>query len=181
MSSPFLGEIRMFACNFAPKGWALCNGQLLAINTNTALFSLLGTTYGGNGTQNFALPNLQSAFPLHQGQGTGLSAYTIGEIGGTPSVTLTVNQIPTHTHTFNATTTSANAAAIGPSLVPAAPTASGATAYAVSQASDPTLVAQTLAPGAVAIAGGSQPHSNLMPSLCITFCIALVGIYPSRS
>jgi microcystin-dependent protein len=181
MASPFLGEIRMFSCDFAPKGWALCNGALLAINQNQALFVLVGTDYGGNGLQTFGLPNLQSSLALHQGTGTGLSTYTIGEPGGVASVTLTSNQIPLHTHTFNAATNAATAAAISTAVVPATPTASGATAYVVSQAADPPLVAQALASGAVAIAGGSQPHSNLMPSLCITFCIALQGIFPTQN
>jgi microcystin-dependent protein len=180
MASPFLAEIRMFSCDFAPKGWALCNGALLAINQNQALFALVGTDYGGNGQQSFGLPNLQSSLALHQGTGTGLSTYTIGVPGGVANVTLTSNQIPIHTHTFNAATTAADEPAISLAVVPATP-ASGATAYVVSQGADPALVAQTLATGVVADAGGSQPHSNLMPSLCITFCIALQGIFPSQS
>lgn len=181
MTTQFLGEIRMFSFNFAPKGWAFCNGQTVAISANTALFSLIGTFYGGNGTTNFNLPNLQSTLALHQGIGAGLSPYTIGQSGGVENVTLTASEIPPHAHTFNATTASATSGTIGSTLVPATPTATGATAYAVSQASDPGLVAQTFAAGAVATAGGSQPHSNVMPLLCLTFCIALVGIFPSRN
>ena len=181
MSSFYLGQISMFGFNFAPKDWAFCNGQTLPINQNQALFSLLGTYYGGNGATTFALPNLQSNLALHQGQGTGLSPYIIGQTGGVEAVTLATNQMPSHSHTFNATTAAATAAAIGTSLLPATPTASDGTAYAVSQAADPALVPQTLAAIAVAPIGGSQPHNNVMPSLCISFCIALVGIFPSRN
>jgi microcystin-dependent protein len=179
MASPFLGEIRMFSSNFAPKGWALCNGTLLPINQNPALFDLLGTNYGGDGRATFGLPNLQSSLALHQGSGAGLSTYTIGEPGGVEDVTLSQTLIPSHTHTFNASTAAATAAAIGNTLMPATPTASGATAYVV--AADPSLVAQVLAAGAVTTVGGSQPHTNLMPSLCITFCIALQGIFPTQN
>lgn len=180
MSDPFLGEIKMVSFNFPPKGWAFCDGQLLPINQNQALFSLLGTTYGGNGTTNFSLPNLQASVPVHQGQGPGLEDYIIGQPGGSETVTLIQSTVPSHSHTFNVTTATATSAAIGAGLVPAKPTATNASAYAVSQ-SPPGLMAQTLASGACAVAGGSQPHLNLMPSLVINFCIALQGIFPSRS
>jgi microcystin-dependent protein len=180
MSNQFLGEIKMISFNFPPKGWAFCNGQALSIQQNQALFSLLGTFYGGNGTTTFSLPNLQSSVPVHQGQGAGLQPYNIGQPGGSESVTLIQSTVPSHSHTFNVTSATATSAAIGTGLVPAKPTAANASAYAVSQ-SPPGLTAQTLASGACAVAGGSQPHLNLMPSLVINFCIALQGIFPSRS
>jgi len=179
MASPFLAQILMFGGNFAPKNYAFCNGQLLAINQNQALFSLLGTTYGGNGTTNFALPNLQSSLPLGFGQGPGLSNYVQGQTGGSASVTLTQSTTPAHSHTFNATTTSASSATIGSTLVPAKPTVTNASAYAAG--SSPALVLDPMAANACGVAGGSQPHSNLMPSLCITFAIALNGVFPSRN
>src|SRR6185437_6642496 len=121
MADPFLGEIRMVGWNFAPNGWALCNGQLLAINQYTALFSLLGTTYGGNGTTTFALPNLQSRLSVHQGQGPGLSSYALGQNGGTPNVTLDATTIPAHQHALNATNTAATTPTIANNLLPAKP------------------------------------------------------------
>ena len=180
MGTPFLGEIKMVSFNFPPKGWAFCNGQTLSIQQNTALFSLLGTYYGGNGVTTFELPNLQSSVPVHQGQGPGLEDYIIGQTGGSETVTLIQSTVPSHSHFFNVTTATATSAAIGTNLVPAKPTATNASAYAVSQ-SPPGLVAETLASGACTFAGGSQPHLNLMPSLVINFCIALQGIFPSRN
>lgn len=179
MSEPFLGQITMVSFNFPPKGWAFCNGQLLPINQNQALFSLLGTTYGGNGTINFALPNLQSQVPMHFGQGPGLSPYVLGQVGGAATATLNTGTIPTHAHALNVTTASASAAAIGNTLLPAVPTVANAAFYAVPGA--PTLETQTMAANSVGTAGGSQPHNNMMPSLCINFVIALQGIFPSRS
>ena len=179
MATPFLGAISMISFNFPPKGWAFCNGQILPINQNQALFSLLGTTYGGNGTQTFQLPDLQNQVPIHFGQGPGLSNYTQGQAGGTETVTLTTTTIPTHTHTLNVTTTNATAAAIASNLLPAVPTVASATFYAVS--GSPSLETQNLASTSVSTAGGSQPHNNLMPSLCINFVIALQGIFPSRN
>jgi microcystin-dependent protein len=179
MSSPYLAQILMFSGNFAPKNYALCNGQTLSIQQNQALFSLLGTTYGGNGVQTFQLPNLQSSLPLGFGQGPGLSFYNLGQTGGNASVTLTQSTIPTHSHTFNATTTIASAPAIGSTLLPAQPTVTSASAYAAG--SSPALVLDAMATNACGVAGGSQPHNNLMPSLCITFAIALAGVFPSRN
>jgi microcystin-dependent protein len=178
MSNAFLGQISMFGGNYAPRGWALCNGQLLSIAANSALFSLLGTTYGGNGVNTFALPNLQSQLPVHMGQGPGLSNYQLGQTSGVTSVTLTQSTVPSHTHTLQATTAAATSPSIAGNLLPATPPAGGAAFYAVSQAS-PGLAPQSIA--GIATAGGSQPHSNLMPSLCITFIIALQGIFPSRN
>jgi microcystin-dependent protein len=180
MSNAFLGQITMFAGNYAPRGTAFCNGQLLSIAQNSALFSLLGTTYGGNGVNTFALPNLQSSITVHQGQGPGLSNYILGQTAGSASVTLDQNTTPTHMHTFNATQSNASSASIGNTLLAGKPTVSGGELYAVQQAGLP-LQYQNMNPAACANAGGSQPHTNLMPSLCITFIIFLQGIYPSRN
>jgi microcystin-dependent protein len=179
MSQPFLGQITMVSFNFPPRGWALCNGQLLPINQNQALFALLGTTYGGNGTTNFALPNSQSRIPMHFGQGPGLSAYVLGQAGGTTAVTLNTTTIPSHGHLLNVATANASAAAIAGTLLPAVPTVTKAAFYAIP--GTPALQAQTLASNSVGNAGGNQPHSNLMPSLTINFIIALQGIFPSRN
>jgi microcystin-dependent protein len=181
MTQPFLGQMMMFCGNFPPKGFAFCNGQLLAISQNTALFSLLGTFYGGNGTTNFALPNLQGSVPVHMGQGPGLSPYVIGQAGGTQNVTVTAAAMPLHSHIFNAST--ANATGPSPSgLVPAKPTAANAAAYAVSQSSPyPALAPQVMNPQSCSIVGGSQPHNNMMPTLFISFVIALQGIFPARN
>jgi microcystin-dependent protein len=182
MSNAFIGQISIFAGNFAPKNWALCNGQILPINQNQALFSLLGTTYGGNGQTTFALPNLQSQLAVHQGQGPGLSGYVMGQTAGSSSVTLGLSTMPAHSHTFNVTTANASAAAIASNRLPAKPTVASAAFYAVSQSAPaPALQPQTLAATAVGTTGGSQPHTNLMPSLCLTFVIALQGIFPSRN
>jgi|SRR6185437_259649 microcystin-dependent protein len=180
MSEPFLGQISMFGGNFAPRGWALCNGQLLPIVQNQALFALLGTTYGGNGQTTFALPDLQSRLAVHMGQGVGLSAYNLGQTGGVSSVTIDQTTMPTHSHTFNATTANAGAAAIASNLLPATPTVTNAAFYAMAPGA-PALQGQTLAANSCGTAGGGQPHDNLMPTLSITFIIALQGIFPSRN
>jgi len=179
MSSFYLGQITMFGFGFAPKGWALCNGQTLSIQQNTALFALLGTSYGGNGVNNFQLPNLQAAVPVCEGQGLGLSSYVLGQAGGTANVTLLQNQLPTHGHTFNATTTNASSATVS-GQIPATTTV-GSPPYFYANQGNPPLVFVTMAAGACGSAGGSQPHSNLMPSQTINFCIALTGIFPSRN
>jgi len=182
MSQPYLGQIDMFGGNYAPKGFALCNGQLLSIAQNSALFSLLGTAYGGDGRTTFALPNFQSRLPVHYGQGPGLSPYAIGQSAGASTVTLTTATIPNHSHTFSATQTIANSTTIGASLLPGQPTDGNPPAfYGVQQQDQPTLPPHPFAAGACGTAGGSQPHPNLMPSLCITFVIALQGIFPSRN
>lgn len=164
MAEPFLSEIRIMSFNFAPKGWAMCNGQLLPINQNQGLFSLLGTTFGGDGRVNFALPDLRSRTPIHVGGG-----HTLGERGGEPAHTLSIGELPTHTHVLNATSTNGNL------LIPAgnllAPTANQL--YHSADA----LVA--MAPQAVSNVGGSQAHLNMQPFLTLTFCIALQGIFPS--
>jgi|SRR5579884_34954 len=172
MSSPFLAEIRIFPFNFAPRGWALCDGQLLPISQNTALFSLMGTTYGGDGRSNFALPNLQGSVPLGTGQGPGLSLYELGESGGSDVITLLQSEIPLHDHAVEAYSHGGTSASPGGNAL----AGSGLSLY---QTSASPLV--SMAPTAVAPAGGDQPHNNLMPYLVLNFCIALQGIFPPRS
>jgi microcystin-dependent protein len=168
---PFLGEIRMFGGNFAPIGWALCEGQLLGIAQYSALFSILGTTFGGNGTTNFALPDLRGRAPIGQGIGPGLTPFTLGQAGGTESVTLLVNQMPAHTHAVNANGDVADKSTVAGSLL-----ANGTKPnYYSDQA-----VTTTMNPGMIGIAGGSQPFSILQPYMTVTFIIALQGIFPSR-
>lgn len=180
MSNLFLGQIVMLGCTFPPRGTAFCDGQLIPIPQNTALFSLLGTFYGGNGTSNFALPNLQGCVPMHMGQGPGLTPRDIGETGGAQTVTLTALQIPAHTHVFNASTVSATGSS--PSgLLPATPTAANASAYAVSQPSYPALAPQNMNSQSCGVSGGSQAHGNMMPTLFINFVITLQGVFPARN
>ncbi len=171
MSEPFVGEIRMFAGNFAPRGWAFCDGQLLAVSQNDALFSLLGTIYGGDGRTTFGLPDLRGRIPLHQGTGPGLSARRLGSKGGAENVTLTTNQLASHTHDWNANTADATTAAPQGKVI-----AAGVGANLYRQVDQNTSLASTT----IANTGGSQRHTNLMPTLCINYIIALVGIYPSR-
>ena len=179
MTQPFLGEIRMFGGNFAPKNWALCNGQTLSIQQKSALFSLLGTTFGGNGIQNFQLPNLQSRLPIGQGQGSGLTPRVIGENAGEETVTITTSTMPQHNHIFVGSTAASTATHIGNTVVPAQAPSNGGL-YAVNTGS-PAPTIGTLNPASIGNSGGSQPHANLMPYLCITFIIALAGVYPSRN
>jgi microcystin-dependent protein len=170
---PFVAEIRIFGFNFAPKGWAFCNGQLMPISQNTALFSLLGTTYGGDGKSTFALPDLQGNAPMQPGQGQGLSLRDLGQLGGTESVTLLQSEMPVHTHSLMASVDPAD------SQIPTANAtlarSSGGNAYTTNTAG---LV--QMAPQALAIAGGSLPHNNLQPYLTLNFCIALQGVFPPR-
>lgn len=179
MSDNFMGEIRMFAGNFAPQNWALCTGQLLPINQYSALFSLLGTTYGGNGTQNFALPNLQGRIPIGQGQGPGLSNYVLGQPGGSENVTILLSNLPNHPHSLNASPTAATSQTVGSTVMPAKPNTAGNKFFTVTGSKSPLM--EHLSAGSCGLAGGSQPHSNLMPTLCVTFIIALTGIFPSRN
>ncbi len=175
MSDQFLAEIRIFCGNFAPTGWALCDGQIMSISQNTALFSLLGTTYGGNGTSTFALPNLQGSAPMHSGQGPGLSLHDLGETGGEQTVTLLDSEMPAHTHEAQAY---AGAGGQGPAgNAWADPNQRGISAYAPNSANNPVL----MSPNSVSVNGGSQPHNNMMPYLGLTFIIALQGIYPPRT
>ncbi len=175
MSNPFVAEIRIFAGNFAPTGWALCNGQLMPISQNTALFSLLGTTYGGDGKSNFALPNLQGSAPLQAGQGPGLSLRDLGEIGGEQNVTLLQTEMPAHAHTAQATGTS-NQATPQNNAWAAGQKGFGNT-YAPSN--PPSNVPMN--PFGTSISGGNLPHNNMPPFLCLTFIIALQGVFPARS
>ena len=179
MSQPFIAEIIMFGGNFNPRGWALCQGQILPIAQNTALFSLLGTTYGGNGQTTFALPDLRGRVPVGQGQGPGLSPYSLGQVGGTESVTLTIQQMPTHNHLITAN--EGNGSSANPlNGFPSAgvvPSQGNASVSNYRNSTDGT----TLAPGCVGQQGGNQPHTNIQPYLCINFIIALQGIFPSRN
>jgi microcystin-dependent protein len=173
MSDQFVAEIRIFPFNFPPTGWAFCDGQLMPISQNTALFSLLGTTYGGDGKSTFALPDLQGNAPMQPGQGQGLSLRDLGEIGGAETVTLLVSEIPVHTHTLRVS------AEVGDIQIPADNTSlarSGSgSAYTATAANIVQLAPQALAP-----AGGSLPHNNMQPYLTLNFCIALQGIFPQR-
>lgn len=175
MTDQYVAEIRIFTGNFAPTGWALCNGQLLPISQNTALFSLLGTTYGGDGRTTFALPNLQGSAPIHAGQGNGLSIRTLGETGGEQSVTLLDSQMPAHSH---AALADAGAGSSSSPLNAVWGTISrNRHVYAPPSATnDATMSSQALS-----TAGGSQPHNNMQPYLGLTFIIALQGIFPPRS
>ena len=167
MSLPFVGEIRMFGGNFPPAGWALCNGQMLAISQNDVLFSLIGTTYGGDGQETFALPDLRGRIPVHTGQG-----HTLGEAAGSEQVTLTQQQIPAHTHALLA-----SAGPASPVALPAGSVLASNAAAALYDANP----SQNMSGSAVTAAGGSQPHENMAPYLCISFIISLFGIYPSQS
>ena len=175
MSEPFVAEIRIFAFNFAPRGWAFCNGQLLPIAQNTALFSLLGTTYGGNGQTTFGLPNLQGQAPMHPGQGPGLSNYVLGEQGGSQTVTLIGSELPAHTHQARANTGTAGQAGPGGN-VPAS--LAGRTPPPLYQSGAPNAA---LSPQALTVSGSGSPHNNLQPYLVLNFCIAMQGIFPSRN
>lgn len=177
---PYLGQIQLFGFNFAPKGWASCEGQIMSIAQNTALFSLLGTQYGGNGQTTFALPDLRGRVAIGQGQGPGLKPYTIGELGGVESVTLTTQQIPAHNHIINVSnaegtsnTASNNYLATGTTVIERG-TKVPANIYG-------TAAGGTLNAAAVGMQGGNQAHPNIQPYLALYYCIALVGIYPSRN
>lgn len=175
MADPFVAEIRIFPFNFAPKGWAWCDGQLLPLSQNTALFSLLGTTYGGNGKSNFALPDMQGNSPMHPGQGPGLSLHDLGETGGSETVTLLESEIPAHSHVWNTA-----GGDVGDERIPinrsvARTTAVGGNLYGAA-ASLGSMAFEMLVP-----AGGDQPHNNMMPYLTFYFNIALQGVFPPRT
>jgi microcystin-dependent protein len=175
MADPFVAEIRMFPFNFAPTGWAFCNGQIMPISQNTALFSLLGTTYGGDGKSTFALPNLQGNVPMHPGQGDGLSLRDLGETGGTETVTLLQSEIPVHTHAVNNMSDPGTLQVPGPDRI----LARSANGNAYQQNTSANL--QMMAVQALALAGGSLAHTNLQPYLTVNFNIALQGVFPPRS
>jgi microcystin-dependent protein len=173
MADPFVAEIRIFPFNFAPKGWAWCDGQLLPLSQNTALFSLLGTTYGGNGKSNFALPDLQGRAPMHPGQGPGLSLHDLGETGGSETVSLLESEIPAHSHALRAYA-SDPADQFSPAGTTLARSNNGSAWGAPANLT--TMSDQALAP-----AGGDQPHNNMMPYLTFYFCIAMQGVFPPRT
>ena len=176
MTNPFVAEIRIFPFNFAPTGWAFCNGQLLPLSQNTALFSLLGTTYGGDGKSNFALPNMQGNAPMHPGQGPGLSLHDLGETGGSATVSLLESEMPSHPHALQDSPRDATLENPGPN------NGLGRTApqqLYLQSASTPQLVA--MSSNTIAPAGGDQPHNNLQPYLTLNFCIALQGVFPPRT
>jgi microcystin-dependent protein len=178
MTQPFLGQIQPLAFNFAPSGWAQCNGQIMNISQNAALFSLLGTMYGGNGQTTFGLPNLQSRVPLHAGQSLGGEIFVQGEQAGVETVTLTINTMPAHNHNFLGTSTNADVPA------PAKNASLGTIAQASAKGDSyyaPDTTPQSLNTGSVGTAGGSLPHDNIQPYLAVNWCIALSGIFPSRS
>ena len=173
MADPFVAEIRMFPFNFAPKGWAWCDGQLLPLSQNTALFSLLGTTYGGNGKSNFALPDLQGRAPMHPGQGPGLSLHDLGETGGSDVVTLLQSETPSHTHLVMA----------APSLVSGDTNIPPGNAFAKSSQGNAYVAAANLtqlSPSTITPTGNNTPHNNMMPYLTLSFCIAMQGVFPAR-
>jgi microcystin-dependent protein len=180
MVQPYVGEIRMFAGTFAPYQWTLCSGQQMPISQNQVLYSLIGTTYSGDGVSTFGLPDFRGRAPIHMGQGlAGLSNYVIGQVGGAEQVTLMTPTMPQHNHTLNATSTLASSQNISSTALPARMPA-GNNFYTVNSGSTaPTLTA--LAPASVSAVGGSLAHENRMPSLCLNFAIALYGVYPSRN
>lgn len=171
---PFVAEIRIFPFNFAPTGWAFCDGQILPLSQNTALFSLLGTTYGGDGKSNFALPNMQGNAPMHPGQGPGLSLHDLGETGGSDTVSLLESEIPAHSHVMRASPDQGDNVLVDPSVSLASST--GGTLYV---SGNPALVQMN--GNALSPAGGDQPHNNMQPYLTLNFCIALQGVYPPRT
>ena len=179
MADPFVAEIRIFPFNFAPKGWAFCDGQLMPISQNTALFSLLGTTYGGDGKSTFALPDMQGNAPMQHGQGQGLSLRDLGQLGGSETVTLLVSEMPAHTHAAQATTAIANTNQPASAML-----ATGRYSFQGQSGSVPIYFNGApdvlMAPQALSVAGGSLPHNNMQPYLTLNFCIALQGVFPQR-
>jgi len=174
MSDPFVAEIRIFPFFFAPKGWAFCDGQLMPISQNTALFSLLGTTYGGDGKSTFALPNMQGNAPMQPGQGQGLSLRDLGEMSGVESITLLVSEIPVHTHSMKASIENATQKTLTPNITLAS-SVSGSLYQDNTNSNLVQMAFQALPP-----AGGGLPHNNMQPYLTLNFCIALQGVFPQR-
>ena len=175
MSTPYVGEIRLFPYNFAPNGWFDCDGRLLPISEYDVLYSLVGTVYGGDGVNTFALPDLRGRVPIHQGTGPGMGTYVLGQLAGTETVTLLPNELPAHSHAFYAADSAASSAA--PSGTLQLGSVSGDTLYTNNT---PGIASGDLAATAVGSAGGSQPHDNTMPTLTARFCIAWAGVYPSQ-
>jgi microcystin-dependent protein len=174
MSAPFVAEIRIFACNFAPTGWAQCNGQLLPISQNTALFSLIGTFYGGDGKSTFALPNLQDSVAIHQGQGQGLSDYALGQQGGSQFITLLQTEMPLHNHMFGVTFENGTQGSLTPTVILARSVAGNL--YQTNTTNNIVqLDFRALAPN-----GSSLPHNNILPYQVLNYCIAMQGVFPSR-
>lgn len=171
MSTPYVGEIRLFAGNFAPVGWALCQGQLLSIADNDVLFQLIGTTYGGDGQQTFAMPDLRGRLPVHQGQGPGLSSRVIGEVGGSETVTLTLAQMPVHSHAMAGSSAAASMGSPGGAML----------ATTAVNSYDTSAGSTAMAAGAIGSSGASQPHQNMGPTLALNYIIALFGIFPSQA
>jgi microcystin-dependent protein len=184
MSDQFVAEIRIFSCNFPPTGWAFCNGQLMPLSQNTALFALLGTVYGGDGKSTFALPDMQGNVPMQPGQGSGLSQRFQGEMSGVESITLLQSEIPVHTHVFQASNNDANPDDPTPTAqLPAKgiwDTGSEAGVIAFYTPNSPAPPLGMMAPQALSLAGGGLPHNNMQPYLALNFCIALQGIFPQR-
>jgi microcystin-dependent protein len=180
MATAYVAEIRIFGFSFAPKGWAMCNGQTLPISQNTALFSLLGTTYGGNGKTTFQLPNLQGSVALQEGQGPGLTQYFLGEAVGAPTVSLQQTELPSHAHGVNADSGLANSTSPSGNLykdgqIPGSP------AVAIASYNTSLQPHVTLNPATISVAGNSQPHNNIMPTLVLNYCIAMQGVFPPRT
>ena len=185
MSNPFLGEVRIFAGNFAPRGWAFCGGQLMPIAQNDALYALIGTTFGGDGQVTFGLPDLRGRSVIGQGTGPGLSSYVVGQMSGTETVTLTTNQLPSHNHALNAYNLDATSATPGPGLALANPldAISGQSSlfYLNTDVINPPPNTPVLAADTIMPSGGNQPHDNQAPSLVLNYIIALEGVFPSRN
>ena len=181
MSQPFLGEVRCFGFNFAPRGWAQCNGQLLAISQNTALFSILGTTYGGDGMTTFGLPNLQGQIPMHWGTGPGGFNTQIGEVQGQANVTLTLNQIPQHSHSITAATVPAGGTSQRTAVASNTAFLSGSRPPNRAYQNPAQAITAPFSQKAISSTGNSQPHDNMQPYLALNFCIALEGIFPARN
>lgn len=175
MTQPYVGEIRLFPYNFAPNGWFDCDGSLLSIAEYQVLFTLIGTTYGGDGTNTFALPDMRGRVPIHMGQGTGLSSYTLGQMSGSESVTLTTANMPRHNHLMTVTSSGANTGVPGSTVELGA--ISGDTLYSNDVAG---VTAGAMASTAVSLTGGNMPHNNLMPTLTVRFCICWAGTFPSH-
>jgi microcystin-dependent protein len=173
MADPFVAEIRIFAFNFAPKGWAFCDGQILPLSQNTALFSLLGTTYGGDAKTNFALPNMQGNAPMHPGQGPGFSLHDLGETGGSQTVSLLESEIPSHSHQVSVSVRDATSRLPAGLLL--------AKGIGVQVYANPAAPTVSLNENALTPAGGDQPHNNMQPYLTLNFCIALQGVFPPRT